>query len=192
MGRNSAYYRNLIATVLRLSESNEWESAVNEWCIEGVEEDETLAESCVCGKEELRYLFTIRNTINESTLSPIGSSCIKKFERTDLNEEIAVKIKLFKLLHAIEKNKFLTLSAELFSRKLLRHLYDVAVFKASRFNNFDPYNDYQFMLDMFNKCQRRTEKEDKRVSAIILNSIKPSLRQMLNKKIRRKNEKEAL
>ncbi|MBT9168302.1 MAG: hypothetical protein DDT19_01647 [Syntrophomonadaceae bacterium] len=55
------------------------------------EEDETLESSCICGKEELWYLFTIRNTRNGNLFYPIGSSCIKKFERDDLDEEVAVK-----------------------------------------------------------------------------------------------------
>lgn len=103
---------------------------------------------------------------------PIGSSCIKKFERADLDEEAAVKEQLFKLLHAIENNRFLTLSSEFFSRKLLRHLYEIGAFKPTQYNNYNPEEDYQFMLDMFNK-RSRTMKQEKKATAIILNSIKP-------------------
>ncbi|WP_169008381.1 hypothetical protein [Faecalispora jeddahensis] len=120
MNTTSSYYRNLIETVLRYSDATEWKAAVLEWCIDDVEEDETLSESCICGKENLRFLFTIRNTVNGQTLYPIGSSCIKKFERSDLDEEVAVKEQLFKLLHAIEDRQFLVLSSDFFSRKLLR------------------------------------------------------------------------
>lgn len=182
MNTPSSYFRNLINTVLRYSDATEWKAAVLEWCIEDVEEDETLSESCICGKERLRYLFTIKNVVNGRKLYPIGSSCIKKFERTDLNEEVAVKEQLFKLLHAIEDNRYLTLSSEYFSRKLLRYLYELGAFKPSSYNGYNSYNDYQFMLDMFNK-RNRTEKQDKRTSAIILSSIKPFLQEMLSDKI---------
>ncbi|WP_324824899.1 hypothetical protein [Sinanaerobacter sp. ZZT-01] len=182
MNTTSSYYRNLIETVLRYSDATEWKAAVLEWCIDDVEEDETLSESCICGKENLRFLFTIRNTVNGQTLYPIGSSCITKFERSDLDEEVAVKEQLFKLLHAIEDRQFLVLSSDFFSRKLLRYLYDLGAFKPSSYNEYDPYNDYQFMLDMFNK-RNRSERQNKRATAIILNSIKPFLQDMLRDKI---------
>jgi len=154
--------------------------------LDDVEEDETLEESCVCGKENLRYLFTIRNIYNGHTLFPIGSSCIKKFERYDLNEEVAAKEQLFKLLHAIENNEFLTLSSSLFSRKLLLYLYDIGAFKPTSHNRYNPENDYHFMLDMFNKRNRMSYRQESKTTAIILNSIKPFLQQMLFNKIRRK------
>lgn len=179
----SSYYKNLMETVLRHSEAADWCSAVAEWRIEDVEEDETLTESCVCGKESLRYLFTIRNTLNNNMLYPIGSSCIKKFGRPDLNDEVTIKEQLFKLLHAIEDNAFLTLSSEFFSRKLLLYLYRRGAFQPTSYNDFNPVEDYRFMLDMFNKGQRRSEKQDKKATAIILNSIKPYLRsELMNKR----------
>jgi hypothetical protein len=117
-------------------------------------------------------------------LYPIGSSCIKKFDRDDLDEEVAVKEQLFKLLHAIESNSFITLSSDFFSRKLLRYLYNIDAFEATEYNHYDPYNDYQFLLDMFNK-RTVSERQGKKATAIILNSIRPFLQEMLKGKIRR-------
>ena len=108
----NAYRTNLIQRVLDESESNTWNEAVLEWVIDDCEEDNSLQSSCICGKEELRYLFTIRNVRNGNTLFPIGSSCIKKFDRDDLNEEVSIQEKLFKLFHAIEDGNFITLSPE--------------------------------------------------------------------------------
>ena len=62
--RSNQYYENLIKRVIELSESNIWERAVLEWEIFDCEIDDTMTESCVCGKEHLRYLFTIRNAKN--------------------------------------------------------------------------------------------------------------------------------
>ena len=49
--------------------------------------------------------FTIENQLNGRVLYAIGSSCIKKFERDDLKHEVDVKEQLFKLLHAVEKDR---------------------------------------------------------------------------------------
>lgn len=73
----SVYWERLIRRVLELSTANDWDTAVTEWEIADCEEDDTLSESCVCGKEHLYYLFTIENVVNGNTLFPIGSSCIK-------------------------------------------------------------------------------------------------------------------
>lgn len=184
MGTESRYLQTLIKDVMDSSESNSWESAVAEWEISDVEEDELLEESCICGKEHLRYLFTIENKLNGSILYPIGSSCIKKFERDDLKHEVDVKEQLFKLLHAVEENQFLQLSSEFFSRKLLLYLYEIGAFKPTQWNDYEPEKDYRFMLDMFNK-RNRTEKQDKKARAIILGSIKPFLQSELAGKVKR-------
>lgn len=84
------YTDNLIGTVIGLSVADDWEGARREWEIVGCEVDETHSATCVCGKEGLRYVYTIANTETGETLSPIGSSCIKKFEQSDMDEELAV------------------------------------------------------------------------------------------------------
>lgn len=83
------YTDNLIGTVIGLSVADDWEGARREWEIVGCEVDETHSATCVCGKEGLRYVYTIVNTETGETLSPIGSSCIKKFEQSDMDEELA-------------------------------------------------------------------------------------------------------
>jgi len=185
MERKSSYFINLMQTVIDLSVADDWYSAVEEWYLYDVEEDEFREESCVCGKEKLLYLFTIRNENNGSTLFPIGSSCIKKFERSDLNEEVAAKEQLFKLLHAIENNEFLSLTSNLFTRKLLLYLYEIGAFAPTAYNRYDPENDYRFMLDMFNKRNRMTVRQESKTTAIILSAIKPFLKKMLDDKIRK-------
>ncbi|EHJ53314.1 hypothetical protein [Streptococcus macacae] len=183
MPTRNSYYEKLISEIIDNSEANTWDSAVIEWKIVDVEEDEYLKESCVCGKENLRYLYTIQNVFNNKILYPIGSSCIKKFEREDLNAEINVKEQMFKLLHAVEENAFLELSSEFFSRKLLLYLYEQGAFKATRYNNFNPHEDYQFILDMFNK-RKVSDRQNRKAVAIILNSIKPFVQEQLKGKVR--------
>lgn len=180
---NKAYRQKFIQCIIDNSESDIWRNAVLEWEISNCEEDEERESSCLCGKENIRYLFTIINTKNNNILYSIGSSCIKKFERNDFNNVVDVKEKLFNLFHAIENDGYITLSSKLFSRKLLEHLYNLGAFRPTKYNSYDSKNDYLFMLNMFNK-RSRTEKQEKKVTAIILNSIKPFLRELLKGKIR--------
>lgn len=176
----SVNYDNLLKEVIDKSESKIWKDAVKEWEVYDCDEDKTCSTECVCGKEGLRYLFTIRNTVNGNELYPIGSSCIKKFGVDDLYAEATLWEQEFKLYDAISNNKFINLKDGLFSRKLLWKLYDKGAFKATEYNQFEPYNDYKFLLDMFNK-REPSEKQRKRCTAIILNSIKPFIKEKLKK-----------
>lgn len=133
--RNSSYARNLIARVIDNSISDNWEDAVQEWDILDCVEDHSRSESCICGKENLYYLFTIKNRYNGNTLFPIGSSCIEKFGRTDLSEQAGIQEGMFRLYHAIENGTYISLSPDFFSRKILRHLYEVGAFDTN-------YNHY--------------------------------------------------
>lgn len=174
------YVERLIKRVIELSESSDWDTAVTEWEIIDCEEDDTLSESCICGKEHLYYLFTIENVVNENSLFPIGSSCIKKFGRKDLDNEAAIREKMFKLYHAVEGNQFISLSPEFFSRKVLERLYQEGAFD-SEYNNYDGYDDYEFILKMFNKKDKSsiTTAQQRKIRAIIVASIRPYLRDQL-------------
>lgn len=177
----SNYYKNLIKTVLVNSDSNDWENAVLEWEIEDWEEDEDIETSCLCGKEHIRYLFSIKNINNNNLLEPIGSSCIKKFDRNDFNEKTTIYEKLFKLNHAIEKNEYIELTSELFSKKILKHFYEEDIFN-SKFNEYNGEKDYKFMVKMFNKRNEPSKAQDSKIKAIIINQIKPYLKEQLENK----------
>ena len=183
---DSAYRRNLIATVLEASRSSFWDSAVQEWVVDDCEEDTSLSSACICGKERLRYLYTIYNKETRSKLFPIGSCCIKKFEREDMNEAISVTEGMFRLLHAIREGEYIRLTPEFFSRKLLKKLYDEGAFVPNQYNQFDGFNDYQFMLDMFNKRDKSsiTGLQHRKIRGIIVGSIRPYLEKQLADRIR--------
>ena len=183
---DSAYRRNLIATVLEASRSSFWDSAVHEWVVDDCEEDTSLSSACICGKERLRYLYTIYNKETRAKLFPIGSCCIKKFEREDMNEAISVTEGMFRLLHAIREGEYIRLTPEFFSRKLLKKLYDEGAFVPNQYNQFDGFNDYQFMLDMFNKRDKSsiTGPQHRKIRGIIVGSIRPYLEAQLANRIR--------
>ena len=182
---NSVYVEKMIQTVVKYSESNYWKDAVNEWRIDDCEEDDSCSGRCICGKENIKYLYTIRNSINGEKLYPIGSSCIKKFERADMNEEISLREGTFKLFHAVENNMYLSLSPDLFSRKLLKWLYEQGAFN-TLYTNYNGMEDYRFMLKMFNKRDKSSisPRQNKKIKAILLNSIKPFLLNTLYGKFR--------
>ena len=94
----SYYYQNLIKSVLEASTTDKWEIAVREWDIVDCQEDEKHLSECVCGKENLRYLFTIRNRKTGISLYPIGSTCIEKFGRDDLDSEVNVQLDMYHLV----------------------------------------------------------------------------------------------
>lgn len=180
-------YKKLFQKVIENSNSDVWDNAVLEWEIDDCEEDESLASSCICGKESLRYLFTIKNKENGNTLYPIGSSCIKKFDRDDLRDKANINERMFKLLHM--ENAYIDFTPELFSKKLLLYLYENRAFDNS-YNSFNGENDYEFMLKMFNKRNKSdiTIAQKRKIKAIILNSIKPYINRMLENKIRNQSK----
>lgn len=176
----------LFNLVIQQSQSKNWSEAVLEWEVVDCTEDETSSTECVCGKEGIKYLYTIRNKINGEEIFPIGSSCIKKFNNDDLTSETELWKKEFALYHAISNNEFIKFEGKeknrLFSRKLLEKLYDEGAFKANQFNDFNPSNDYEFLLEMFNKRTEMSERQNRRCLAIILGSIKPFIQNKLRNK----------
>lgn len=171
-------FEKLKEVIVDNSVSDNWREAVDEWDIESCEEDQDLAGTCICGKEELRYLFTIVNMENDNIVFPIGSQCIKRFKRSDLNKTITIHEQLHKLLRAVENNKFIEMNSEYFSRNLLEHLYDIGALDSSN-PNFSAYGNYEFLLSMFNQRKEATVNQRKRIAAIILGSIKPYLKKNL-------------
>ncbi|EGO6639884.1 transcriptional regulator [Enterococcus faecalis] len=169
----STYAERLLKQVMDNSEATDWDNAVLEWDITAWDEDDELKTSCLCGKENLRYLFTITNRENGNELEPIGSQCIKKFEREDLNEETAIFEKLFKLQAALSSNKYIGLSSDFFSRKLLDYFYEQNVFN---------YNDLVFLKKMFNKRDKSkiTSNQQKKINFHIIGQIIPYLRTILS------------
>ena len=68
------YHEILIKKVIDYSKSNYWNEAVEEWEIVDMEDDLDQTKSCICGKESLRFLYTIKNRYTGITLYPIAYS----------------------------------------------------------------------------------------------------------------------
>ena len=181
----------LTQKVIELSESKHWEQAVTEWYVAGCEEDESVSSTCVCGQEGLRYLFTIRNRLNDNELFPIGSHCIHMFGREDMDDDVDCMRRVWRIIdRAKEYGHGGTVSFDadksLFSRKLIIWLNDSQhVFGAPwwRTEWGDVYrnSDCQFMLDMFNKRGEMTQRQHYKHLKIIRSDIYPYLRNVYRK-----------
>lgn len=123
----SESFGRLVRAVLNASESDAWGTAVMEWQVTDLEEDPAGNGECVCGQLDLVQLFTIRNTHNGSELHPIGSTCVKKFGRADLNRELTLFSDLLLLRHAVDRGKRIVLTSDYFSRAMIEHFRDEGV-----------------------------------------------------------------
>lgn len=161
-------------TVIDFSESSYWIDAVEEWDILDCSIDDEMKEICICRHEGLRYCFSIQNRYNNNILYPIGYSCILQFGRNDLKQVVSIYEQLFHIRNKYYNNEKITLKD--FSRRLLQFFLEEDVFKPTRYNSYNPENDYQFMLQMFNQRSEPTIKQQSKINAIIVNSIIPYIK----------------
>lgn len=169
----------LIDAIVENSEADTWDDAVQEWSMIHCSVDSSCSSQCVCGQESIKYLFEIRNEYNGNLLFPIGSRCIHKFGRKDLNEQVSVYEQMCKLLEAVKNREYISFGSDMFSKKLLKYLYENGAFTPSPYNMNNPYNDYLFMLDMFNKRSDPTIHQKKKINAIVLKEIIPFCRSQI-------------
>lgn len=175
--------KQLIDAVLDRSVSKTWAEAVKEWYVLSCDEDESCSETCVCGHEGLRYNFSIRNELNGEVIYPIGSKCIEKFENNDMSDDAKCWIAVHRLMRRATRygrDKTLSLfdDKDVFSRRLIWFLYEQGAFKPTRYNRFEPYNDADFLIDMFNKRDYPTKHQRAKADAIVERQIYPFLRQV--------------
>lgn len=176
----SKYVENLIFTVIDNSISSTFEEATMEWDIIDCEVDEDCEGQCICGKESIKYLFRIKNRYTNSVLFPIGSTCIKKFGRSDLNSIVKVYEQMGKLYEATRAHKYIELGPELFSRNLLQAFLKLGAFEPNQWNRFNPANDCAFLLDMFNSRRTPTPAQQKKINGLLAYQIKPFIRNYLH------------
>lgn len=178
---------NLIDVILDHSKSKNWNNAVLEWNIVGFAEDRNHSSKCICGKENIKYLYDIKNEYNSNILTPIGSQCIKKFDVKSLKDKINVYESLFKLLSHYEKNKYIHFKKHknLFNRKLIDYLGEKGVLEKEVYKG--RLIDYHDALKTLYNARNLTENQTNFATAIIINKIIPYLKTELiikdNKKL---------
>ena len=167
----------LINEIMENSESDLWNTARLEWAVLYMEEDETLSESCVCGYEGLRYLYTIQNVKTGRTLFPIGSECIKKFESTTMNEQVKQwgvinKLASMSQLPWEERTFYKAKELGALNRKFLESLDETDAIKPSVYNQQQPFRDRWFLTDMFNKRDGMWRAQERKANALTGQLIK--------------------
>jgi hypothetical protein len=95
--RSNKYLTILMEKVLLLSRSQVWEEARKEWIVVGCTDLEKEKGVCTCTKEDLRYLFTIWNTVTRKSLFPIGSQCISHFGNKAMTDKVGFLERLDKM-----------------------------------------------------------------------------------------------
>lgn len=164
----------LTRILLDASVSNVWEEAVEEWHIASCYDNCDCGERCLCGHEGIRYEYTIENSQNGSQLSPIGSHCILKFGSAELRSEVQMWDEAIKLLEALRikgADSLKSLDSKYFSRRLFAFLYEKGAFPDNQFNDYNGANDRDFMIKMFNKRSKPTDKQKSKIYMILQKGI---------------------
>lgn len=169
----------LPSIVLEASLSKTWDAAVSEWHVVECHDNGDASGDCLCGHEGIRYEFAIKNSVNGNELSPIGSTCILKFENDELKNEVEGWKAAIKLLDALEARKLGArldgMNRDFFSRRLYTFLYERGAFPDNSYNDYDGRNDYEFMVKMFNKRTEPTEGQRRKMNVLLNKSIFPWL-----------------
>lgn len=137
---------------------------------------------CQGGEDNGWYVFLMKRLPDKEPDFAEGKSSGES-ERKELLETAGGYVRLLELLQAVEEDKFLTLSPELFSDKVLKELYDAGAFLPTRYNNYSPKEDYSFLVRMLHAKgkHRITWKQQGKIAAILINSIKPYLKRQMGK-----------
>jgi hypothetical protein len=145
----TANFQALRRAVIDMSVASKWKTAILEWAVTSVEEHPDSEGECICGQTNLLWMYTITNVTNHAEMFPIGSSCVNHFERSDLNQQVAVFRKLVQLRGAARAGSQITLTTEYFSRAVLDYLFDAGAFTPDQYNGDNGENDWEFLRKMF-------------------------------------------
>lgn len=162
-------YQKLLEGVISASVSNDWQEAKSEWAV--VDYYERPDESCLCGKEPIVHCHTIENTTTGETLGPIGSTCIKKFESPQMNDDVSLTRTFVELNNAfnnyVEIDDIKTL---LRNKKLLTQI--------SNDNVFDKSNN-EFYRKMVNKRAPANDAQESWFKYAVFRVVKPYIQDIV-------------
>lgn len=122
--------------------------------------------------------------MNGKRLFPIGSSCIKRFGVAAMDDVVKrwqSAEKLFRAKGGRMGRAIVPLNGDYLSRDLLAFMLEMDVFEDNKYNYFDGYNDYLFMLDRFNERKDPTPAQKRKIAAILLNEVYPWLDRTVGK-----------
>lgn len=170
---------NLPKEVVALSCADNFDAARHEWDLVDRDIDPDCLQSCVCGKEGLRYLFTICNRETGAELYPIGSSCIELFGRKDLDQQVGITKQMYEVLAEYRETGSLRLNGGAITRAVLKQLYEEGCFDPNSYNDGNPETDYQFLVKMFNRRNELSEGQRRKVWMLLNRTVGPYLERTL-------------
>lgn len=109
-------------------------------------------------------------------------------ELIDVSQKKKEVEKLVEIEHpnAKDMHRYISDNSQKFKLEFIKAyaLYEEGAFAPNKYNRYDGTNDYQFMLDMFNKRNKSeiTEQQHRKIRGLIAYSIKPFLRERLKYK----------
>jgi hypothetical protein len=103
---------------------------------------------------------------------------VNHFGRADLDLQVTVFSDLFSLRKSILAGDRITLTAEHFSRAVLKWLLDEGAFPADEWNKYDGKSDYKFLLKMFNKQNKDqiSQKQEGKIYQMLRYKVIPFVR----------------
>ena len=150
---------------------NDWK---NEWEFVGCYANQA---QCICGKEGLETVFIIRNKLNKTVLSPIGSICIKNFGKAIGTPSIIDNLKNGLIAYLNRNTIFfkrnIAVTTEFFTKENIQTFLDF---------NLITEDDLKLCLRALNK-RYATVDEYQKGASIILNKVIQPLKKSLYEEI---------
>lgn len=166
----SRNFKILSKYVIARSVSNDWEDARNEWVIDHLEStNDPLGGTCICTKTGLHYLYMIKNMYNKKEIFPIGSSCIKLFGRSDLNQSAKALHDAKAIAEWPLKDVISAVNHHFgFSRAVIKYLFEQDVITRPQ---------YVWLMAAFNSKKPLNDEGKKYVTDLVRNQIRPWYKQ---------------
>ena len=144
--------KNLYDAVLEASKADTWEQATKEWSEVSLIFNGIGRSNCVCGNA-IKYAYELFNGVTGKRLFPIGSDCVRHFQRISLDQQLEEEERLLRKLENLtrkaQKKEAIRVNKTDFDERLINWLWKKGAFKSNRGNQFSPEKDYQLFLEVF-------------------------------------------
>lgn len=107
----------------------------------------------------------------------------EKIESDGLNEQLRYRDMLRKIGLAKKNKKKVELTSEFFTKPFIEWLLDEGAFQGNRFNRYDPSSDADFLKKMLRRKGDWYPEQQRKIRAIILNSVIPFAEKMMSHRI---------
>ena len=127
--------KNLYDAVLEASKADTWEQATKEWSEVSLIFNGIGRSNCVCGNA-IKYAYELFNGVTGKRLFPIGSDCVRHFQRISLDQQLEEEEKLVRKLENLtrkaQKKEAIRVNKTDFDERLINWLWEKGAFKSNR------------------------------------------------------------